>query len=516
MRTLERKIGRMLHVGFDGIEAPRYILDGLATGRFGGLILFSRNIGTPEQVARLVTTCREAANQPILIGIDQEGGRVARLRHGYSESPGALALGAADSEALAEEVSAVLATEMHALGINWALAPVVDIAFNSANPVIGTRAIGADPAQVARLALAEIRGFQRGGVAATAKHFPGHGNTPVDTHVDMAVVSGALDDLWGQDLYPFRQAIAARVDAVMLSHVKFPALDAHHPATLSRPLATDLLRERMGFTGLVCTDCMEMDALNRYYDIGERAVLSAQAGADVIFFSHTESYQEEAFAALLQAVHAGDLPLEQVEASARRIDQLAARYPVDAPDLSVIQHPTHLATMRDAAQAGTVLLHADSSVFPLREDHDLLLVEFASWLETDAVEQEKDTGLARLLHTELPAIPTVGLDVNHLKPAALEALYQRVAQAGVTLLVTRNAHLWQDELDVAQAIIRHAQEVILLCLCNPYDAAALPQAGTVICTNGDGASSLQAAVDALLGRFTPTGRLSVPLESPTP
>ncbi|MBZ0297467.1 MAG: hypothetical protein K8L99_33225, partial [Anaerolineae bacterium] len=407
----------------------------------------------------------------------------------------------------------ILATEMHALGINWALAPVVDIAFNSANPVIGTRAIGADPAQVARLAIAEIHGFQRGGVAATAKHFPGHGNTPIDTHVDMAEVSGALDDIWEKDLYPFRQVIAAGVDAVMLSHVKFPALDTQHPATLSRALATGLLRERMGFTGLVCTDCMEMQALGRYYGVGERAALSAQAGADVIFFSHTQSYQEEAFATLLDAVNEGRLPLEQVEASAQRIDQLAERYPVAAPDLETIRQPAHLTIMNDAARAGTVLLRSESAAFPITEGQNALLVEFASWLETDAVEQEKDTGLAHLLHAEMPSVRTVGLDLENLKPAQLEAIYQQAAQADVTILATRNAHLWSSELETAQAVMQHARQVILLCLCNPYDAEALPGADTVICTNGDGASSLQAAVDALLGRFTPTGRLSVPLRT---
>ena len=173
----------MLLVGFEGLEAPQYILDWLAEGRIGGIILFARNIETRanRDAGPLVAGCRK---HPLLISIDQEGGIVARLRDGFTESPGAMALGASGSEELAERVSYVLGTELRALGINFNLAPVVDLGHDSSNPVISTRTLGSDAEQVARLAVAEVRGFQAADVGACAKHFPGHGNTPTDSHVD--------------------------------------------------------------------------------------------------------------------------------------------------------------------------------------------------------------------------------------------------------------------------------------------------------------------------------------------
>lgn len=510
--TLEQKIGQMLTAGFDGFEPPDYVLEWLAAGRIGGIVLFSRNIDTPEQVARLVQSCREAAALPLLISIDQEGGRVARLRQGFSESPGAMALGAANSELLAEQVAQVLGAELHALGINWALAPVVDIAHNRDNPVIGTRSLGVDPARVSLLAGAQIRGFQRGGVATTAKHFPGHGNTPVDTHVDMAVVNGALDVLWSHDLVPFRDAITAGVDVVMISHVKFEALDAEHPSTLSASVITGLLRDEIGFSGMICTDCMEMQALSRYYGVGERAVLAAQAGVDHMFFSHTHDYQVEAYEALLTAAQDGRLSAERINAAVERVLALKARYPANpTPDLTRIRQPEHLAVMQQAARAGTTLLNADSAVFPLTESANAVCIEFASHMDTGAMESGRLTGLATVLGEHLPHIPVLSLRPTVTDAAALAQAQTMAQGADVVILATRNAHLWEAQQAAAQTIIDVARDVILLCLADPYDADVLPGAGTVICTCGDATPSLEAAADALQGRFVPAGRLPVAL-----
>jgi len=519
--SLEEKIGTMLAVGFEGLEPPAYILDWLAAGRVGGLILFHRNVSSPQQLADLTAACHAAAPRPLLLSIDQEGGRVARLRSdaGFSESPGALALGAADSEALAERVSAALAAELRALGFNWNLAPVVDIA-HSENPVIGTRTLGDDPVRVGALAAAQIRGFQGAGVAATAKHFPGHGNTPVDTHVAMARVDLPLDELWDHDLLPFRAAVAAGVDTVMATHVTFTTLDAEYPATLSPAVLQGVLRGRVGYEGLVCTDCMEMRAIHDHYGPGESAVLAALAGADVIFFSHTRAYQEEAYDALLAAARSGRLPLARVDAAAGRVQALAARRALAAarPPLSVVGSGPHQALMREAARAGTVLLRDDIGLLPLRPEGRprAALVEFASYMESAAMEQGYDTGLARLARARLPQLACAALSPADVDTNALAHASQLAAGADVLVLATRSAHLWPEELAQAQALMQAAPRTILVCLANPYDAAALPGASAVLCTCGDSVPSLEAAADALLGRFTPSGRLPVALPPPTP
>lgn len=514
--SLEQRVGAMLFAGFEGLAPPDYILEWLAAGRIGGVILFSRNVASPAQLADLTAACRAAAARPLLIAVDQEGGRVARLRAaaGFSESPGALALGAADSEALAERVSAALAAELRALGINWNLAPVVDIAHRE-NPVIGTRTLGGDPARVGALAAAQIRGFQAQGVATTAKHFPGHGNTPVDTHVAMARVDAPLAALWEHDLVPFRAAVAAGVDTVMVAHVTFTALDDQRPATLAPAVVQGVLRERIGYDGLVCTDCLEMRAVRDYYGAGESAVLAALAGSDVIFFSHTRAYQEEAYAALLAAARSGRLPAERVQAAAGRVQALSARRALDAarPPLDVVGSPPHLALMREAARAGTALLGAGDDLLPLRpaDGRGVALVEFASHLESQALERGADTSLARLLRAQMPQLACAALSPANDDPAALARARQLAASADLLVLATRSAHLWPDELARARALIEAAPRAVLVCLANPYDAAALPGADAVICTCGDSAPSLEAAADALLGRFVPAGRLPVAL-----
>ena len=317
MMPLEEKVGQMMMVGFDGFRPPAYILDWLANGRIGGIYLFARNIQNPTQVKRLVDECRRAAKHPILVGIDQEGGIVARLREGFSESPGAMALGASGDAQLAEDVAFMLGTELAALGINWNFAPVADIAHQPANPSVGTRSVGRDPSLVSRMVAAQIRGFQRAGVAATVKHFPGLGNTVIDTHEDLAKVSGPLDYLYQHDIRPFRDAIQADVACVMLTHVMYEALDTKLPATLSPRLVNGLLRTELGYRGAVCTDCMEMKAITRGFGAGESAVLAVLAGVDMPLFSHSRRHQEAAYGAVLAAARTSQIPQARLDESGR-------------------------------------------------------------------------------------------------------------------------------------------------------------------------------------------------------
>ncbi len=510
--TLAEKVGRMLHVGFDGLTAPDTILDWLQRGQVGGIILFQRNVDTSEQLAGLVQQLRDAASRPILISIDQEGGAVARLRQQFTESPGAMALGAADSTELAEQVAGVLGTELRALGINWVLAPVVDIAHNADNAVIGTRSPGRHTDRVRDLALAQIRGFQQAGVAATAKHFPGHGNTPTDSHVALPVVSGSVDYLWKHDLVPFRAAVEHDVDAVLVSHVKFEALDAEHPASLSRRSVTDLLRGEIGFRGLVCTDCMEMNAITKHYGAAESGVLAALAGHDVIFFSHTHDYQQAVFDALLAAAESGRLSTERIESANQHIAAMIERYPVEPrPALTTIRSPEHLAIMRQAAEASIVVQNADSGIFPLRRDTDqrIALVEFAPYLDTAATDSGRLSSLAGLVEATAPEVTICSLPVGEWSEGLRESARTLARTADVLVLATRNAHLWEQELEFARELLQLAHQTILVCLKNPYDADVLPSADTIVFTLGASEPSLQAAVAALFGEFQPTGKLPV-------
>jgi beta-N-acetylhexosaminidase len=513
--SLEQKIGQMLAVGFTGLEAPDYILEWLRAGRIGGVILFSRNIASPQQVANLTASLREAAPHPILIAIDQEGGVVARLRsgQGFLESPGAMAVGAADDVLLAEAVSAAMAEEIAALGINWNLAPVVDLLRDYQNPSVGVRSPGTDQARVAEIAAAEVRGFQRGGVAATAKHFPGLGHTAVDTHLALAVISDSPDELRAGELVPFRAAVEAGVAAVMVSHVLFEQIDAQYPSTLSPKVIRGLLRSEMGFAGVTCTDCMEMKAVADHYGAGESAVLAALAGQDLIFFSHTRQMQEAAYDALLAAAQSGRLPFADVDAASERLKALKNQFPARAADVGQVRKPEHVALMERAARAGTVLIKNDARLLPLDSTGRRVgVVEFASWLDSGVMEAGGMSGFARLLREAAPEIESVSLMAENYRDEVVARARALAASCDVLVLATRNAHLIAEQRQLAQELAGHARQTVLVALRNPFDIHCFSNASTALCTCGDSAPSLAAAVDALLGKFTLTARLPFPLE----
>jgi beta-N-acetylhexosaminidase len=508
MLPLEEKIGQMMMVGFEGLEAPDYLLKWLAAGRIGGIILFARNIASPQQVAELVSACHKAAKYPLLVSIDQEGGTVARLRDGFSESPGAMALGAANSDELAERVSATMAAELRALGVNWNLAPVVDLTHDISNPSVGTRSLGRNPERVAQLVAAEVRGFQKAGVAATAKHFPGIGNTPIDTHLAQAIITEPADYLWNHDLIPFRGAVDAGVETVMVGHVTFQSLDAEHPSTLSAHVIQGLLRDDIGFKGLVCSDCMEMRAISDHYTSGETAILAALAGEDMILFSHTRGWQEAAYKGLLEAIQSGRVPEELIVRAVERVMSLKQRYAITSePALDIIRRPEHLALMQEAAQRGLVLVQAEKDLLPVHPNQRVALVEFASVRDSLALDEDGLTGFATLLTPVMPTIERVTLGSDSSESTLARAQHT-TAEADVLLLITRNAHLAESQRRIAQNLLDQAKQSILVCLRNPYDAAVLHGATMIICSCGDSIPSMQAVVDALMGQFRPDGHLT--------
>ena len=507
MLSLEEKIGQMTMVGFDGTTAPPHILQWLAAGRIGGVYLFARNVESPAQVKQLLDDCHAAAKYPILAGIDQEGGVVARLRDGFTESPGAMALAAGGDVRLAEDIAAMMGSELAALGINWNFAPVADIAHNPDNPSVGTRSFGRNKKQVSDFATAQIRGFQSAGVAATVKHFPGLGNTVIDTHDALAKVSGSLDYLYETDLPPFRSAIQAGVACVMTTHVMFEELDSHHPATLSPAVISKLLRGELGYAGTVCTDCLEMKAITDGWGTGEAAVLTVLAGVDMPLFSHTRERQEIAWHALLDAAESGRIPIARIDQSVARIQALKRRFALEnRPPLNIVHSKEHQALAKKAARAGTALATSGNALPAAADNGRIALIEFSTQIVSDAVEAGSHSGFSQYLRERIPQA-----ECHIISPAsdATQKVAAAVQDADQVIVATRNAHLLPAQARLAQDVIDRAAMSILVCLRNPYDANALAGADAVICTHGDSRPSLQAAVDAICGDFMPTGKLAV-------
>jgi beta-N-acetylhexosaminidase len=325
--TADPALGRLaegiLIPPFPGGAEPEWVRAALAGG-LAGVTLFGPNVQDREQLARLTASLRSAAVEPV-IAIDEEGGDVTRISHQTgSDYPGNAALGAIDDVELTRSVYAALGADLAALGINLDLAPAVDVNTAADNPVIGTRSFGADPQLVARHAAAAVAGLQSAGVAACAKHFPGHGSTTIDSHHELATIDAPLSVVRHRDLPPFEAAIAAGVRAVMPSHLRVPELTGDLPASLSRRAQTDLLRGELGFTGVIVSDGLEMRAVSEPYGIPEAAVLAVIAGTDLLCLGRDQdqlSFQAVK-TALIEAVRAGRLAGERLEEAAARVAEL--------------------------------------------------------------------------------------------------------------------------------------------------------------------------------------------------
>lgn len=324
--NLQSLAATVLQPGFVGTTAPTWVRRWLGDG-LGAVVLFARNVVDSDQVAALTATLR-AERPDVIVAIDEEAGDVTRIESGLGSSrPGNLALGVVDDPALTEAVASDLGAELAALGITLNYAPDADVNSDPDNPVIGVRSFGADPARVARHTAAWVRGLQASGVAACAKHFPGHGDTRIDSHHDLPRIVGDRTRLDAVELAPFRAALSAGVQAVMSGHLLVPVLDPDLPASLSRRILTGLLRDELGFAGVVVTDAVEMRAVADRYGFAGAAVRALAAGADAICVGGERADEDAAQQlrdAIVAAVVAGELPEERLVEAAKRVSLLAS------------------------------------------------------------------------------------------------------------------------------------------------------------------------------------------------
>jgi beta-N-acetylhexosaminidase len=348
------KTGRLVMVDIEGPVLDAETAAFLQQHGVRAVCLFRKNLGSEDRIRALTAALREALGPQALIAIDQEGGSVVRATT-LPQAPSAMALGAAGDPALARDVGAAVARGLRHLGINWNFAPVLDVNSNPANPVIGERSFGADPDAVARLAGAWMQGALDQGVACCVKHFPGHGDTHEDSHHALPVVDKSLAALQALELRPFA-ALAGRAPALMTAHIVYPQLDPDRPATLSPVLLTGLLRERLGYRGVVITDALMMDAVRRRWGHAAAAVLALQAGADMVLAQGSRAEQLATLQALDAAAQDGRLDAARLRASAARLDALAARWPAAMQDLGAAQRAADEALMRAAWARGLTAL----------------------------------------------------------------------------------------------------------------------------------------------------------------
>ncbi|MEH1094429.1 glycoside hydrolase family 3 protein [Micromonospora sp. CPCC 205739] len=420
-RNLAGLAAAVLQPGFVGTTPPEWVCRWLGEG-LGAVVLFARNVVEPGQLAELTATLR-AERPDVLVAIDEEAGDVTRIESALGSSrPGNFALGAVDDPELTEEVARDLGVELAALGVTLNYAPDADVNNNPANPVIGVRSFGADPQLVARHTAAWVRGLQSAGVAACAKHFPGHGDTQVDSHHDLPRIGADRARLDAGELVPFRAAVAAGVQAVMTGHLLVPALDEELPATLSPRILGDLLRDELGFSGVVVTDAVEMRAVTDRYGFAGAAVRALAAGADAVCVGGERADEDAARHlrdAIVAAVVAGELPEERLAEAAKRVGQLAAwtvaaradrpSAAVSPADGSVVGLAAARRALRVSGAATALPLVAPAHVVEFSPPRNIAIGPETPWgIAAPLAALRPGTTSARFAEAEVPAEPTAG------------------------------------------------------------------------------------------------------------
>lgn len=489
--------------------------------RVGGVVM---SLGSPVEVAAKVNDLQRAARVPLLVASDLEPG-LGRLEGGaFTPSqltggsatilPSAMAIGASGREANAEEVGRITGREARAVGIHLVFAPVVDVNNNPANPVINTRSFGEDPGAVSLLSAAYTRGLQSAGVAATAKHFPGHGDTDTDSHLALPVVRSGRQQLETVELAPFRAAINAGIAGVMSAHIALPAVSRDSvPATLVPAIMSGLLRDTLGFNGLTVTDALTMQGIGQGYGVDSSAVLSVKAGSDILLMP-TDT--RRAIDAVVAAVERGEISRARIDSSARRVLEWKARagawrrpiVPLDSLRM-IVGAAEHRAAALRIAQEGVTLLRDEPSAVPLRDNAPTVVISYAG--EQDvmagrefAAEFRKVVASARVVRVS-PATQRAQLDsiVRPGERVVTHTLVRAVEGEGRVVLA-RPFAAWLDSLAATRP-------VIVVAGGNPYILREIPRVGTYLATFGRGPALEQAAARALTGLAAITGRAPVTL-----
>ncbi|WP_030156902.1 glycoside hydrolase family 3 protein [Glycomyces sp. NRRL B-16210] len=484
----------------------------IATYHLGGIIYFawSNNVADPDQITALSNGLQDAALgsgcTPLFIATDQEHGLVTRIGPPATQLPGAMALGATHDPEAARAAAVVSGTELRAMGLNQNFAPDADVNVNPANPVIGVRSFGSEPEHVAAMVAAQVEGYQaRGDLAATVKHFPGHGDTEDDSHASLPRIDHTYEEWLAIDAPPFRAAVEAGVDVVMTAHLQFPALDESlRPATLSEPVLTGLLRGELGYDGLVVTDSLQMAGVRDGYGDDRVPVLALQAGADVLLMPMDIDL---AYNAVLTAVAEGELTEARIDASVTRILELKQRLglfedPYADPGLvdSIVGTEANLEAAQALSDRTTTLVVNDGSL-PTPTDGGSALV--TGWGEATTA------GLAAEFGRRGWSATTVVTGIAPTREQIDEAV-AAVEGAGLIVVSTNGVAGNPTQIELVEALAATGVPVVAVGVANPYDIAHFPDVvNAYLATYSYAAGGLESAVRTIVGAVHPQGRLPV-------
>ena len=518
--SLRDKIAQMVHVRTPGrfinrnSEEFKKLEALIRDNNIGGLALFAGNV---YESAILLNEFQGMSKLPLLVSSDFERGAAFRIDDATS-FPWTMALGAAGDEELAYRQGLATARESRAMGVHWIFAPVVDVNNNPDNPVINIRAFGSEPADVSRLGVAFIRGAQAGGVLTTAKHFPGHGDTDIDSHINMPILEADMERLERIEFVPFRRAIEAGVDTVMTAHVAVPQLTkgVKTPGTLSPEIITGVLKNSLGFSGIVVTDALEMEGVKKQYGNGEAAVAAVKAGVDVLLLPPDA---EEAINAVERAVKSGEISEKRIDESVKKILEAKQRLGLDknrATDIgkigSLVSSPENIELAHEIAARAVTVIKDEKRILPLnpsdkRRVYGLVL--------TPVVDAESGTAFLNAFRERFPDAQTEWVN-SRVPESQLAAIEKSIEAADIVVVATlsrlatgRSINIPDRHLGIMQKLAFLEKPVVWVCLGSPYLMRITPGIGAVLCTFSYSENSQEAAVKALAGDFRISGKMPV-------
>lgn len=520
--SLEEKIGQMFQIGFTGTQITTEVEEMIKNYHLGSIIYFRRNIESLPQLSELSDELQKlSVNQgpglPLIISIDQEGGIVNRIV-GATHFPGNMILGATRNTELAKNIGQLIAKQLKALGINMDLAPVLDINNNPLNSIIGVRSFGDDPVLVSSLGIAFIEGMQKEGVIACGKHFPGHGDTAADSHLEIPVIAHSEKHLKKVEIYPFKQAIKAGVDSIMVNHIYYSALESQEgiPATLSSNILNNLLRKELGYKGLIVTDCMEMKAISNSFGTVDGCVMSIKAGSDIVIVSHTLEKQKAAIKAVIQEVKKGKISEERINQSVLRVLSLKKKRiglsSFSISDYKKIDKKIEEKVALQVAKEGVTLVKDENNLIPINKSKlkkVLVLDLHLNRLSLSADEIKEKNLLSGYLKEEGLRVEYYSFDNSREGDIELSSLLKKI---NLVIVCSYDAIHHPYQVNTVKRLQFLNIPFIVLSVCNPYDFICFPEVPTFLTTYDYSPFNLQIASKVIVGKYKAQGILPVTLK----
>lgn len=513
MVSLRCFVGQFFIVGFHGTQVNEKIKNLIINYHVGGIILFSRNIINANQLRKLTNDLQHIARnagykRPLLICLDQENGIVRRIVNGVSVLPGEMAITATQDSENIKRVYEVTARELKELGVNWDLAPVADINSNPQNPVIGVRSFGNKINQVSQAVAYATQSLQKNEIISCLKHFPGHGNTKTDSHTQLPIINESLDRLKEQDILPFKAGIEAKAESIMVAHILFKRVDSIYPASLSKKIIKNILREKIKYNGLIVTDDLEMKAVADKYGVSQAAILAFKAGVDMVMVAHDYKLQLSAINAVAENIKSKGLKKEDLKYSLQRINLLKDKYATFASNFQETDFIEMVKKDKKIAQkiyqeSVTEVQHKSLLMRPKK----IYVINFGFLNDTQVVDRKQKEDL---ISKELIMHGIISISITN----SFEEKISHLTSDDVVIIGTKNIKTILDtQVNIVKQVLTRTNNVVVIALQNPYDFLYLPSSKyEKIAIYEYMPETISVAISAFLESKKLTGVLPVDLE----